>query len=202
MGDDPVLTDLVIRARNGGQQAWDALVERYAPLIWSTCRRHRLDDVDAEDVGQAVWLHLAENLDNLRDPAALPGWLVTTTRRECCRVMRTTANLAANGQALENLPDEQLPAAEHELLAAERNAALREAVGRLPLGCQQVLALLIADPPLPYATISARLGIAVESIGPNRRRCLGRLRRDPAIARLIDAEAANGDEIHGQPRAR
>jgi hypothetical protein len=33
--DDPVVTDLVTRARNGDKQAWDALVERYAPLIWS-----------------------------------------------------------------------------------------------------------------------------------------------------------------------
>ncbi len=37
--DDPVVTGLVTRARNGERQAWDALVERYAPLIWSICRR-------------------------------------------------------------------------------------------------------------------------------------------------------------------
>src|SRR5271155_2188706 len=38
------VTDLVTRARNGDQQAWDALVERYASLIWSICRGHRLGD--------------------------------------------------------------------------------------------------------------------------------------------------------------
>jgi hypothetical protein len=43
------------------------LVERYAPLIWSICRRHRLDDADVTDVSQSVWLHLADHLDN---PAA------------------------------------------------------------------------------------------------------------------------------------
>ena len=40
MRDDPVVTDLVTTARNGDKQAWDALVERYAPLVWSICRRH------------------------------------------------------------------------------------------------------------------------------------------------------------------
>jgi hypothetical protein len=35
MRDDPVVTDLVTTARNGDKQAWDALVERYAPLVWS-----------------------------------------------------------------------------------------------------------------------------------------------------------------------
>ena len=33
------VTDLVTRAKNGEQQAWDALVERYATLIWTICRR-------------------------------------------------------------------------------------------------------------------------------------------------------------------
>ncbi len=37
MRDDPVVTDLVTRASNGDRQAWDALAERYAPLIWSIC---------------------------------------------------------------------------------------------------------------------------------------------------------------------
>ena len=75
------VTDLVTRAKNGEQQAWDALVERYAPLIWSICRRYRLEAADAEDVGQSVWLKLVTHLDHLRDSAALPGWLATTTRR-------------------------------------------------------------------------------------------------------------------------
>ena len=51
------------------------------------------------------------------------------------------------------------------MLAAERHAALREAFGQLPPGCQQLLALLIADPPLPYAKISARLGVPVGASG-------------------------------------
>jgi hypothetical protein len=52
-----------------------------------------------------------------------------------------------------------------------------------------VQALLIADPPVPCTEISASLGIPVWSIGPNRHRYLDRLRRDPAIVRLINAEA-------------
>jgi RNA polymerase sigma factor (sigma-70 family) len=184
--DDLLVTDLVTRARNGDRQAWDALVDRYAPLIWSVCRRHRLDDADAEDVGQGVWLRLVDQLGNVRDPAALPGWLVTTTRRECLRVLRATREPLASGYQLdaETLPDEQAVTAEQELLAAERHAALREALADLPADGQQLIALLIQDPPVPYAEISARLGIPVGSIGPNRARCLEKLRHHPAIAAL------------------
>ena len=191
MRDDPCVTDLVTRARKGDQQAWDALVERYAPLIWSICRRHRLSDADAEDVGQSVWLQLVSHLGTVRDPAALPGWLATTTRRECRRVVCAARGPHTSGQLLdaENIPDEQTRTAEQELLAAERHAALLEAFTCLGPSCQQLMAMLLEDPPVPYAEISAILGIPVSSIGPTRGRCLDKLRRYPAIAALIDAEA-------------
>ncbi len=192
MRSDPVVIDLVARVRNGDRQAWDALVERYAPLTWSICRRHRLGDADAEDVGQSVWLQLVDQLDKVRDPAALPGWLATTTRRECARVLRAVHGPHAAGYWLdaETIPDDQAQMADQQVLVAERHAALREAFTHLPPCDQQLIALLIQDPPVPYAEISARLGIPVGSIGPNRSRCLDRLRRYPAIAALINADPA------------
>ncbi len=195
MAADSVVADLVTRAGNGDEQAWGALVERYAPLIWSICRKHRLSEADAEDVGQSVWLRLADQLDRVRDPAALPGWLATTTRRECLRVVRAAQGPLAAGYVLdaEILPDEHGDTAEEELLVAERHAALRAAFADLPLFYQRLIAMLTADPPVPYAEISARLGIAVGSIGPTRARCLDRLRRHPAIAALLtDGEPGDG----------
>jgi RNA polymerase sigma factor (sigma-70 family) len=186
--DDPVVTSLVTRARNGERQAWDALVDRYAPLIWSVCRRHRLQAADAQDAAQNVWLKLMDHLDGLRDPAALPSWLATTTRRECGHILRAARQPCDAGYPLaaETITDEHAQAAEQDLLTAERHAALREAFGHLPPGCQQLLALLIHDPALPYAEISARLGIPAGSIGPSRRRCLDKLRRHPTITGLIN----------------
>jgi RNA polymerase sigma factor (sigma-70 family) len=192
---DPPVAQLVTRARSGDQQAWNALVERYAALVWSICRRHRLDRIDAEDACQTVWLRLVDHLDRLRDPNALPGWLATTTRRECLQALDTARKTGAPGLvfAAEDPPDPQAAAAEQELLAAERRAALREAFTGLPPHCQRLLVLLIQDPPVSYAEISARLGISVGSIGPMRRRCLDRLRRHPAIAALINTEVGSAD---------
>jgi DNA-directed RNA polymerase specialized sigma24 family protein len=87
----------------------------------------------------------------------------------------------------DSTPDEQAATAEEELLKAERHAALREAFTYLSPSCQQLVAMLIQDPPVPYAQISAKLGIPVGSIGPTRRRCLNKLRSHPAITALIDA---------------
>ena len=167
----------------------DALIERYAPLVWSICRRHRLGRADADDVAQSVWLRLVDQLDRVSEPAALSGWLATTTRRECIRVLSAASGLHATVYTLdvENLPDTRAGTAEQELLAAERHAALREAFGQLPPNGQQLIALLIADPPVPYADISTRLGIPVGSIGPTRSRYLDKMRRYPAIAALLQA---------------
>jgi RNA polymerase sigma factor (sigma-70 family) len=188
---DPPVADLVMRARRGEQRAWDTLVERYAPLIWAICRKHRLSGADASDVAQTVWLHLVQQLDKIRDPAALPGWLATTTRHACFRALREARRPQAAGYVVdaENIPDQQSVLAEDELLMAERHAVLREAFADLPPASQQLIVLLIADPPVPYAEISAKLGIPIGSIGPTRARCLDRLRSHPAIAALINAEA-------------
>ena len=163
MSDDSSVPALVAHARDGDKQAWDAIVERYAPLIWAICRRYRLDRPDADDVGQSVWLRLVDQLPLIRDPAALPGWIATTTRRECGRLVSAPRRREVLGYAQDvaEMPDPSPAAADAEVLVAERNAVLREAVRQLPPRCQELIGLLIADPPVPYADISGKLGIPV-----------------------------------------
>ena len=98
---EATVADLVMRARSGDQRAWDAIVERYAPLVWSICRRYRLSGADTDDAGQAVWLQLVDQIDRIRDPAALPGWLATTTRRECGRIVRAAHRAQPPGYVLD-----------------------------------------------------------------------------------------------------
>ena len=204
MRDNLVITDLVTRAAQGEKHAWDALVERFIPLIWSICRRYRLGDADAENVGQNVWLQLMDQLGKIRDPAALPDWLAAVTRRECLRILGATRRPSAARYVIgaEIIPDEQSGTAEPELLAAERHAALREAFADLPPSGQQLIALLLEDPPVPYAEISARLGIPVASIGSTRRRCLNKLGRYPAVAALVNTDTDSANNVTaGQPRS-
>lgn len=180
-GDSQVVAQVQAAAR-GDQRAWNALVERYAGLVWSVARGYRLSDADAADVSQATWLRLVENLDRVRDPAAIAGWLATTTRRECLRVVRRASReTMLDGDAWSLVDADEAPVDE-ALLGVERRREVREAFDRLPERRRQLLLLLVADPPMSYAEISAALQIPIGSIGPTRRRCLEQLRclLDPA----------------------
>jgi RNA polymerase sigma factor (sigma-70 family) len=189
MRDDPSVVALVGRAADGDQGAWDEIVERYAPLVWTICCRYRLSRHDTEDVGQTVWLLLVEQLGRLREPAALPGWLATTTSRECLRLVtaaRKSQQLRSGLDDVAQFVDDKV--IDEEILLAERNAGLRAAFAELPPQCQRLLSMLMRDPPHSYAEIHATLGIPIGSIGPQRARCLERMRRSSALIALGEDE--------------
>jgi RNA polymerase sigma factor (sigma-70 family) len=205
--DDPSVVALVTRAAGSDEGAWHELVDRYAPLVWSICVRYQLGGADIEDVGQSVWLGLVEQLANarLREPAALPGWLATTTQRECLRVVRARGKyevFAAGDGGAPVAADATV--IEEEILLAERNTLLRAALAELPESEQRLLALLLRDPPLSYAQIGAILGMPPGSIGPTRQRCLRRLSRSPLLAGLSNlvppVTAAAGGPSAGRGR--
>src|SRR2546421_12895297 len=189
MRDDPHVVALVTRASGGDQGAWYELAPRYAPLVYTICPWYRLSNHDIEDVGQNVWLLLVERLGKLRGPAALPGWLATTTARECLRVVTAASKAERLGTGLDDsvlFVDDRV--IDEELLVAERNAALRAAFAELPPRCQQLLSMLLSDPPHSYTEINTKTGIPVGSIGPQRARCLERMRRSSALAALGDGD--------------
>jgi len=202
--DDAAAATLPARAAAGDQGAWDEIVERYAPMVWSICTSFRLSDRDLEDVAQNVWLQLVEQLGKLPEPATPSGslgrWLAATTRRECLRVV-----MAARGPQPPGMPGMEPPGTQpddavigEEVIVAERNAALRAALAELPPSCQPLIGMLVSDPPSSYTAISTALGISVESIGPRRARCLERIRE--SSARLGLAEVG-GNRPGGDPGA-
>ncbi|MFP5346146.1 MAG: RNA polymerase sigma factor [Actinomycetes bacterium] len=197
MDADSPVADLVRRARDGEQDAWNGLVDRYLPLGLSVARRYGLSGSDAEDVLQTLWLRLVEHLDKIREPEALPGWIATTARNECMRLLRGRQRTAT----FDPLDDRTYPARVEDDLRVEehvvdsmgrsdRHQALLQAFAALPDHQRSLLTLLLADPPLSYTEISGRLGIPIGSIGPTRARALQRLRQHPAVAEQISATRA------------
>jgi len=166
---------LVRDARLGDECAWNALVNRYAGLVWAVARAHRLNDADAADVSQATWIKLYRSLDSLKTPAAVGAWLATTARREALRCIQ-------RGGRTEPWPEEREladngPDVDARLLADERDALVLRALAALSERDQALLRLLAADPAPSYEEIGEALDMPVGSIGPTRARALERLRR-------------------------
>jgi RNA polymerase sigma factor (sigma-70 family) len=191
MAEASALSQLVQASAGGDEGAWNELVLRYSALVLTVARSYGLNAADAQDVSQTVWLRLVEHLASLRQPEALPGWLVTTTQRESIRQA---------GQARRVLPvDPRADSAiskcasldpDSDILRAELRQALRDGLAELPVRDQWLLRLRAADPPRAYHEISQLLGMPIGSIGPTIKRSLDRLRETSAIRVYLAATPA------------
>jgi RNA polymerase sigma factor (sigma-70 family) len=179
------LIDRVNAARAGDEDAWNALVDRFLPLVTSVIAKYRLQASDAADVNQTVWLRLVEHLDDLREPRALPGWLATTARNESLQIIRRLGrNTPTDPQRAPWERPNHRPELDNDLIREERAIALRDAMLELPPRGRELLRLLMVDPPLSYDQISVLLGIPKGSIGPTRARILDKLRTHRALQDL------------------
>lgn len=180
------LVVLVAAAAGGEPRAWDLLVARFGATIRTVARCHGLDEADQDEVAQRTWLRFVGHIESVREPAALGGWLATTARHECLRV------LAASRWEVpvDEPPDVDRPdpsSIEDAVSEAERREALHRALDRLPARQRTLMRTLLAQPTLSFDDLSATLGIPRGSLGPTHARSLARLRRDPHLARVVGA---------------
>lgn len=179
-------TELVQRCRRGEAAAWRQLVQRYAALVHSIPVRYGLTPPEVDDIGQEVFLALAQGLHQLEEPERLPAWLITTTRRLTWRAIQKSKleQPAADGDLADTLAAQQakiltrtVPTISEVVAGWQRQEVIQQGLQRLGERCRVLLYLIFLDPTEPsYDDVSARLDIPKGSIGPTRNRCLQRLR--------------------------
>jgi RNA polymerase sigma factor (sigma-70 family) len=172
--------DLIRDCLAGNAEGWKVLVRRYQRLISSITFKFRLEPDDAADVFQSVCLALIQQLPNLRQQTKLSSWIITVAVRECWRLReaekKTALASVEDQEYMGTLPD-TAPPAEEDLIRFEQQFAVRRAVESLTDPCRKLMRLLFYEPDRPtYADISRQLGWPVSSIGPNRARCLAKLK--------------------------
>ena len=163
--------DLVARCREGDQQAWNELVNRFSRYVYAiTSRVYRLSQQDAEDVFQDVFARTFEHLDDLRDDAAVRPWIATLTRRLCVDRLRSGGR--------EQLVEEPLPETENDdgLAQLDEAMAVHDAMRTLPEHCAEILDRFFTRDE-SYRTIGEALDIAPGTIASRISRCLAKLKR-------------------------
>jgi RNA polymerase sigma-70 factor (ECF subfamily) len=121
---------LVARAREGDTRAFEALVRRYQRQLYQLALRMTGCSGDAEDVVQEVFLTAWRRLPEIRDDAAVSGWLYRTTINRCLNLLRRsrpTAEFDETSQAQAPAEDPQRAAE-----ASQQVRALTAALARLP----------------------------------------------------------------------
>lgn len=166
---------LFARWREGDTAAMDDLVRLVSPVLWQIARAQRLDEETAGDVVQNAWLKLVRDPQAIREPEAVGGWLVTTTRREAWRVCKKESQSVPMPR--EEMPTLAAESAEDEAGVRLRDQRLWQAVGTLDDRCQRLLRVAAFLDQPNYAELAADLDMPVGSIGPTRGRCLSKLRK-------------------------
>jgi RNA polymerase sigma factor (sigma-70 family) len=183
--------DLVRDCLNGGAEAWSELLDKYKNLIFSVPVKYGFSRDEAADVFQEVCLGLLSELQKLREPRALPKWLLTVAAHKCFHRRRHAGRVTTvEPETLDALAGE-VPAEAAEIIdQAEQEQALREGIAGLPPRCQRLVKMLFYETAArPYRDVAQELGIAVGSIGFFRQSCLDRLRK--ALGRLEAATASS-----------
>ena len=184
--------DLLRRCRDGDDDAWRALVERYGALVLSVPRRYGLKAAAADDVFADVCLALVRALPAIRDAKALPQWLIRTATRATWEAARKAK--AAPPEDLPPLTGAAPPDAFVSLLEEEQ--VVREGLALISERCRKLLDLLYFKASTPsYDDVAKRMKMPRGSLGPTRRRCLQKL-REIVAPRLGEVSGGSG----GPPR--
>ena len=172
-------TRLVRECLQGSDEAWSRLFEKYQNLIFSIPIKYGFSTDEAAEIFQDVCLELLSELPALREPRALPKWIIQIAAHRCFHFRRHEQRYVSGEQAetkFASLMDtsEKTEALLHEV---EQEQLLREAVIALSPRCRRLIEMLFFESPArPYQEIAKSLSIAAGSVGFIRGRCLQRLR--------------------------
>jgi len=181
----PVLTDteLVANIQNGQSESETALYEKYSAKVYYLALRESKSAHDADDVRAETFLRvlLAIRGNQVRSPAALPGFILGVTRN----ILRELyARRNQDGPATEqSIPEADAPSHEKLFLDQEAQQAVKEVIERLKPQERAVLRMHYYEE-LPTEEIAERTAIAPERVRLVKSRALkhfremyGRLKR-------------------------
>jgi RNA polymerase sigma factor (sigma-70 family) len=173
---DRELVDGCLKRR---EQDWNLLVDKYKNLVFSIPIRYGFSRDDAADILQSVCLELIQELPKLRDPEALPKWLMQVTAHKCFHYKKQQGRTVSRDDEGVDIPEASIPPeAELKIREFEEEQLLRNALAELPPRCRELVHMLFYEQPKrPYQEVAASLGLATGSIGLLRQKCLDQLRK-------------------------
>lgn len=151
---------LVKECLSGNEEAWSLLIEKYKALIYSIPVKYRLPPHEASEIFQATCVELLKRLPELREPRALPKWLMQVAHHQCYRWKQQQQRLVSR-DADPDLPVSETPAiAETLVQQTQEEQMLRDAMATLSPQCRRLVELLFFETPArPYREVADRKSV-------------------------------------------
>lgn len=163
------------RVRAGENKAWRELIHHFQALVYSLATRAGLSSTEAADCFQHTWIALYEHRHNIQDSRRLPGWIVTTVRREAFRRKKSGLRKVSIDDISE--PESALADPSEEMELAEQQHYLQAGLSRLDERCRSLLnSLFYEEDEATYEGLAREHRLSINAIGPLRKRCLARLK--------------------------
>ncbi|MEO7033432.1 MAG: sigma-70 family RNA polymerase sigma factor [Polyangiaceae bacterium] len=163
------IAELVVAARKGDSAASIALWARCSTIARRIARRWTSNVADAEDISQEALLYAFKDLDSVRDPTALAGWLQVVIVRAAARNARQR-----DAQRVSDANPDSLVGHDAPPDSQVECRRLIEFVGRLPAELRECLWLRRAEglgiaevaqeTDLSAATVYRRMHVAEERL--------------------------------------
>ena len=137
-------TDLVARCREGNDEAWRELVDRFGPRVYAIAYHFTMKREDAEELSQEIFLKVFENLHRYDGGFPLVAWILSVSRNLCIdryrrRKREKSFRFVSDEAVTSLLKSEDDPAS--MALKKERTKLLFSALSEIPEDLAEILVL-------------------------------------------------------------
>ena len=168
-GAEDLDADLVARALQGDERAFNALMRRHKTSLYGFVRRYVGDADAALDVVQETFVAVWKALSRFDGRRPFSVWLRAIALNKCrdrarrLRIRRVVFGERDLESAEARAQADQSPSSEAGLLSSERNALLQRAIDRLPAKLKEPLLLTYFDD-VSQQEAADLLGVTVKTI--------------------------------------
>jgi RNA polymerase sigma-70 factor (ECF subfamily) len=168
--DFPSDEELAKTARDGDEEAFETLCDRYLPCIFNRLRSQLPPEV-VEDVTQEVFVAALQGIKRFRGQSGFRTWITAIARHKVADYCRRRSR---RPQVVPLDIETVHPAASE---AWEERALVRLALRRLPEHYQEVLLLRFAEG-MPFNQIAGLLRLSLEATKSRYRRAVSAMARE------------------------
>ena len=179
---------LLRKAQRGDPEAFEQLITPLEQLIWRICWHYTGNRESAEDCGQETMIRIWRSLDSYRGDCALESW-VYRIAANCCmdylRKKKRDKSVSMEPMREQGFdPADPSPGTEEQVVAADEQKRLREAITQLPEDQREALIMTQLEK-VSYEEAAKLLGVSEGTIKSRVNRAKARLKEILSGAREL-----------------